>query len=291
MNFLKKIYIHIYGYFNNLIIWIFGLFRSEIKTFWFDDANNFGDILTPYIFKSFGQLKIKKIDPKYYLFTNYLTIGSILTLSNKKSIIWGSGFISANSVFKYGKPAKILAVRGPKTRKRILELGVDCPEVYGDPALLLPNFYKPKTTIKKYKLGIIPHYKDKISSFLENFNEDEVLIIDIQNPNIFEFIDLINQCEKIVSSSLHGLIVADAYQIPSLWIQFSNEIIGDGFKFLDYFESVNRRDTKPVIIDKSINAKDLLTCFKEYRIKIDLNKLAESCPFKNKELEKFISSF
>ena len=48
---------------------------------------------------------------------------------------------------------------------------------------------------------------------------------------------------KIVSSSLHGLIVSDAYKIPNVWIQFYNNIRGDNTKFYDYFKSVNRKDT------------------------------------------------
>ena len=51
-------------------------------------------------------------------------------------------------------PQKVLAVRGPLSRNYLLENGVDCPDVYGDPALLFPKYYKPHI-YKKYKLGII----------------------------------------------------------------------------------------------------------------------------------------
>lgn len=135
------------------------------------------------------------------------------------------------------KPAKFLAVRGPQTRKRLLEQGHQVPEVYGDPGLLLPLHYQPKLP-KKHKLGIIPHYNDfkTIKPFYEN--EKEVLLIDLMTNDIEATTDLFLSCERIVSSSLHGLIVAHAYGIPAVWVPFSDKLFGDGIKFQDYFESV-----------------------------------------------------
>ena len=87
-------------------------------------------------------------------------IGSIIeSLANKESIIWGSGAMYGGEKVLYEKPKKVLAVRGPLTRKYLLSQGVDCPEVYGDPALLLPKIYNPLIE-KKYKLGVIPHNID-----------------------------------------------------------------------------------------------------------------------------------
>ncbi|WP_111709645.1 polysaccharide pyruvyl transferase family protein [Lutibacter citreus] len=277
--FIKKGYINLRGYLKNFKILILNFSEKSHKAFWFEDANNFGDVITPKLLKWLGAESVVKIDTAYYPFENYLTIGSILSLSNKKSIVWGSGFISANNVFKHGSPKKILAVRGPLTRNRVLELGVDCPEVYGDPALLLPRFYKSKGIKKRYKLGIIPHYNDKNNKWLQDKFLDNVLIIDVQNKNIFEFIDQINSCEKIASSSLHGIIVADAYGIPSLWLEFS-ELMGKNFKFIDYFQSVGRLDKMPIKMDETISIEFILSRFYSYKINIDLDKLFESCPIK-----------
>ena len=281
MNLLKEKLIDFIAYLKVLRVLVVGTFVCSKKAFWFSDANNFGDVLTPHLFNFLGVNKLVKIDTQYYAFENYITIGSILSKANERSIVWGTGFISEDSYFKNGKPKKVCAVRGPKTRKKLLEFGVKCPEVYGDPALLLPRFYEPKKESKKYKLGIIPHYIDKDNEWLGLIKREDVLIIDIQNKNIFEFIDQVNRCEKIISSSLHGIIVGDAYGIPSLWVEFSQKIMGKGFKFLDYFQSVGRKDKVAIMIDESISIKYLLNCFYHYEIQIDLTKLIESCPFRN----------
>jgi len=277
---LRKIYIPFIGHTTSYISFMTGFFNKSKKAFWFDDSNNFGDILTPFLFEFLGASKVTKIDTQYYSFENYLTVGSILSKANSNTIVWGSGFISEESSFKYGNPKKICAVRGPKTRNKLLKMNIECPEIYGDPALLLPLYYKPNKLKKKYKLGVIPHYIDKDNKYLELFNREEILIIDIQNKDIFKFIDEVNSCEKIISSSLHGIIVGDAYGIPSLWIELSKKIMGNGFKFLDYFQSVGRKEESPIKINNSTTIDQLLESFYDYKIEIDLAILKDSCPFK-----------
>ncbi|KAF5280088.1 hypothetical protein FQR65_LT15078 [Abscondita terminalis] len=107
--------------------------------------------------------------------------------------------------------------------------------VYGDPALLLPLWLKPSEK-KKYKLGIIPHWGE-VDFFMENYGH-LYQIIDLRTKNVEEIVEEIAKCEYVLSTSLHGLIVAHAYGIPALWIK-KGYIGTDGFKFKDYFSSVN----------------------------------------------------
>lgn len=131
-------------------------------------------------------------------------------------------------------------------------------------------------------MGIIPHYVDKQNLLLDKFKDNkDILIIDVKNPNHFEFIDLLYSCEKIASSSLHGLIVADAYNIPSLWIELSDKVKGNGFKFLDYFESVGRTEKESFILNENTTFEIIIKQFYEYEIKIDLDKLINSFPYRN----------
>ena len=208
---------------------------------------------------------------------HHLCIGSILRWGHKNTIVWGSGFISDGD--KLLEQPIIKAVRGPLSRDKVLAMGFACPEVYGDPALLYPRFYQPRRANRRYKIGIIPHYIDKDNPWLNQFKDDpHVLIINILGKNVNKFVDDINRCDMILSSSLHGIICGDAYGIPSYWIKLSNKVQGGSFKFNDYFRSVNRLDTLPVIIEDTTKLSDMK--FHVYKISIDLDLLYNECPFK-----------
>lgn len=43
-----------------------------------------------------------------------------------------------------------------------------------------------------------------------------------------------------MSTSLHGLIVADSYGIPNAWIKQPQDIGGNGYKFDDYYSAFDR---------------------------------------------------
>lgn len=211
-------------------------------------------------------------------------IGSLLTLVPlKNSIIWGSGVISSSAPF-CGKPKEVRAVRGPLTRKRLLDAGIDCPKVYGDPALLLPRYYKPKV-IKKFKIGIIPHYNDKNNSAFNKFkHESDILVIDIRNYNHWlDFINQICQCEAIVSTSLHGLIISEAYGIPNVWIKLQSNEFSDDIKYHDFFLSLGI-DRSPFFFSEQTNRTELLEQIATYKKgTINLEPLIKACPFKLKE--------
>lgn len=209
----------------------------------------------------------------------YSAVGSILDGNRIRNlIVWGSGLKSDLSAIPI-LPKKILAVRGPLTRKRLMSLGAECPENYGDPALLIPNFYKPASTRKIYKVGIVPHYVDEknpnISRLLE---EDGVKLISIKS-DIESFIEQINECELIASSSLHGLIAADAYHIPRVWLQFSKLISGGRFKFIDYFLSVGDNLEEPLVVNELTTRMEISNAFHGFQMKRDFSYLLDLCPF------------
>jgi pyruvyltransferase len=212
---------------------------------------------------------------------NYLVIGStIALLSNNKTVIWGAGAIDGSRPLK-GIPQKVCAVRGPLTRRYLLERGVDCPPIYGDPALLMKYFYKPLTG-KKYKLGIIPHYTDFSSKkFCDLKKDQEILFIQMRDyKSVQTVINQIASCEKIISSSLHGLILSETYDIPNVWIKVSDNIDGGSFKYQDYYESIGITDAKPYLLKGNETKNQLLGLFAGYRKgRIDLKPLIMAAPF------------
>jgi pyruvyltransferase len=255
---------------------------NNIKFYWFNSEPNFGDYLGPYIYnKLTGGKQTTLIDYTKETSTYYLTVGSIMWAAKKNSIIWGTGIIRKDNTFD--KPLKVLLVRGPLTRKRFLELGYECPEIYGDPALLLPKLYTPPPT-KSYNLGIIPHIYD-YNSIKNKYNTSFVidLNIPISVQNIENIINKITSCSYTISSSLHGIIVSHAYQIPCLWVKFSDKLYGDSVKFYDYYLSIGI--SNPTYLDLSskkysdLELIDLIKTAPQPIFPIPNDNIWNTCPF------------
>lgn len=262
---------------------------KEIPLFWWSETRlmdkkleNYGDLISPYLAAKISGRKINWINPakkNWFRKTplNYLSIGSILQYANKNSIVWGSGIIDRQ--FKV-KPAVFKAVRGPETRSFLLESGLSCPPVYGDPALLLPLYYKPQVE-KEFSIGIVPHYVD-IEAAKEMFSENpNVKVINLMTLDVEQTTREILQCEKVISTSLHGGIVAHAYGIPAVFAKLGNRLYGSGIKFKDYLTSVGLQNYE--IPDLTNDYEKL---FHDYENLIDPTILSsiqkgllESCPF------------
>jgi len=267
---------------------------NKIRLFWWNEIKlqgkskeNYGDLLGKYLVEKISQKKVVWSRPSAFSIFDffkpiYLTIGSILTHVNSKCIIWGSGIISKEySIEK----AEFLAVRGPQTRAFLLNQGYTVPEIYGDPALLLKEYYNPKID-KEFKIGVIPHYRDfkKVEAFYKN--EKGITLIDLMTNDVEKTTDAFLKCEKIVSSSLHGVIVAHAYGIPAVWQKFSDDVFGDDIKYQDYFESVLLTPYTPEIKNSKMSLVELQSLFnnKETLPKTEVieglcNNLMAVCPF------------
>lgn len=248
---------------------------------------NWGDDINYWFLREIVEEHIISYDYSIFARNGYrpyvLGIGSLLTLlSIDNAIVWGSGVLSSDDEIK-GKPKEVRAVRGPLSRARLLAAGIECPEIYGDPALLLPKYYIPEVK-KQYTFGIIPHYKDLHNPLLEQFrNNKDILIINIRDyEHWLTFIDNVCQCRFIVSSSLHGLIISEAYEIPNLWIRFDGADRDDEIKFHDFFLSVGR-DRSVFSVNHKTTIEDIKEALNEYKKGcIDLAPLINTCPFKLK---------
>lgn len=255
--------------------------------------NNWGDDVNVLFFESISKYKFKVIKssdiiPLFSLNT-YSCIGSILGenryfyFPSKKYEVWGSGFLEKKEG-PISIPKKVHSVRGPLTRQELLGHGIECPERYGDPALLISRYYRPSFE-KKYWLGIIPHFEDIDNPALTDFcrSHPEVLVIKMRGYD--DWLDIPRQicsCEKIISSSLHGLIMADSYRVPNMWVRFSDHL--DDFKYLDYFASVGRTETTAHYVRSEADIEKIV--IKDFPIaasdKIDYKGIFDACPFKEK---------
>lgn len=64
-----------------------------------------------------------------------------------------------------------------------------------------------------------------------------VRVIDIRNPDAAAFIDTLVSCKLVASASLHGLILAEAYNVTWSWVRLRDKHEA-AFKYHDFFVSV-----------------------------------------------------
>ncbi|WP_201603417.1 polysaccharide pyruvyl transferase family protein [Psychrobacter submarinus] len=235
--------------------------KNSLPVFYWDTKPNFGDLIGPYLISKISGRSVVNIKNSNY--AGMMAVGSIIQMIDRKNIvIWGSGLINepnlevAVSIKKY-KP-KVLSVRGKKTAKYLAELGitVENENAYGDPALILPLFYEPSVENKE-KIGICPHHIHK-SAFLEKVIEKNNLkIIDVQE-DVETVVDNISSSTVCISTSLHGLIIAQAYEIPWVWLEVcDNNLIGNDFKFKDFFSTIDESQVSHISIkEENIDTLD-----------------------------------
>lgn len=170
-----------------------------------------------------------------------MTVGSILNMGDFDATVWGSGVLSFSvlkEVYDKSRYRKldIRAVRGPVTRAILENAGYDVPEVCGDPGILMPMIYKPAGKEPAVPYTIIPHYLD-IDKCISGGYE----YLDIRTTDYRSFIDRIAASRVVISSSLHGIILAEAYGVPAVLMNYN---FIDLLKYYDYYFSTGRRTVK-----------------------------------------------
>lgn len=279
---------------------------------------NFGDDLTPYLFSKLTNERyryIKFASTRFQIIKEFIagvingkfsiiylneflrglfiknyivSIGSVLSsYSSDRCIVWGAGIISKNDKIR---KSNFLAVRGKYTLNAIRNIDCNSQIVLGDPSILLPLVYTPKTK-KKFKLGIIPHiiHYDKIKNLV---NSNEINVINLNSSDSEKVIDEIYSCEYTISTSLHGLIISHVYGIKSLWYELKDTpLYGDDIKFFDYFTSVEIPEYKPFVFLNEINANNIISNIEKNNAINKINKdikyiqkdLLDVAPFKVKD--------
>lgn len=215
---------------------------------------NFGDILTPKILEYF------RVPFEYSDDYNLISTGSIAKKAQDGTIVLGSGMLS--SIEDLCPTADWRFVRGPLTRKRIIELGGSCPEIYGDPALLLPLMVSENK--KTYDVILIPHYTEY--QIVEK-KYPKIPKIHLLNSDPLSIAKSITKARKVISSSLHGIIVAHAFGIPAARVEFGGRIKGNGFKFNDYYSSIGLNSEL-----STMNNLKFTTCDVNFNSLIDIFK-------------------
>lgn len=186
---------------------------------------NFGDLLGPEILKRLGyQVRITdRVDE-----ADLIACGSIIDAAAQwlkpGCIVWGSGLMHPGPV-----DLAHLDVRAVRGKLSASVLGLDVPT--GDPGILVPRLWE-RPPVRR-AVGVVRHWIDPQEY---PWVPDQ---IHTRRP-VDEVIDFIGSCERVLSSSLHGLIVAQAWGIPCVRIHCP-EVLGGNFKWMDWMSG----DTEP----------------------------------------------
>ncbi|WP_165005470.1 polysaccharide pyruvyl transferase family protein [Enterococcus sp. ZJ1668] len=218
---------------------------------------NMGDLLNVLLMEEYFKIPMKRATP---LTAELSGIGSGLgqfTLPDDRMLlkfvektmgqiypkvhIWGTGFIEDKEWGAFYRKKMIFsAVRGELSKQKIEKiLGHELDIPLGDAGILAPVLVE--SNIEKYKrytVGIVPHFKEQDHPVFQKLVKKfpGAKLIDLRDEP-HQVIREIAQCEVIISSSLHGLIVADAFYVPNYHIVVTDNLLGDGFKFDDYYSA------------------------------------------------------
>lgn len=200
-----------------------------MRTYWDPTTKNFGDTLTPVILRHLGfDLERVARDER----GKVLAVGSVMNALRPGDVVWGTG-VQHDRRFAT-RAATFLAVRGPLTRSCID--GATVPQVYGDPALLLPEVYDPQVE-RTHRVGIMPHFVDVTPA---RSRYPDALFIDVLG-GWRRVVRQMKACERIITTSLHGVIAADAYGIPVTWHgSYTDGLVSANLKFQDHFLGTGR---------------------------------------------------
>jgi pyruvyltransferase len=231
---------------------------------------NFGDYLSVKIVERMidGPVTIYKKTkvPK----KKFIALGSMLYFANTNDVLWGTGSNHKQQKREdyHFTDLDIRAVRGPLTKAFIEEnFGIRCPNVYGDPALLFPYLF-PELTRKvppRHSYIVIPHLYER-----NLFPEEEHIVLPTEPWD--QVIQKILDSELVISGSLHGIIVAEAYGIPARYLRLSEK--EPLFKYRDYYLSTGRSDCK-----FATSLEEALEMGGEEPIQFDPEPLYDAFPF------------
>lgn len=209
--------------------------------------NNFGDLLGPVIVRGLleraraaGAITTPGVGPRPRL----VAVGSILHFAQAGDTVWGSGVngkVAADRHVVDGLDVR--AVRGPKTAAFLESRGLRPPVVFGDPGLLAPLVFPQLPELAReprHALTIVPNLHDhpKWASHPDAVDPTGDLI---------GLLERIAQSERVVGSSLHGLVIAESLGVPATLIAPETETL---FKYEDYYAGTGRASF-PIATDLS----------------------------------------
>jgi hypothetical protein len=249
---------------------------------------NLGDALSPLIAAAISGVHIRPtaFEQDCERLAAVGTIGH--GLRNGCVHLWGTGFDATRnpvdrSLGRYTLPPRtgfrVHALRGRKTASLLRACGLDVPDVYGDPVWFLPRIFPMQEVRKTHELGVVLHISeltrpDPSSAALDIYKRydvpeglaDKIRIINTYvPPTIAALEDKVREivaCRRILSTSFHGLVIAETYGIPCAWFgtyaggvrefDANDESVHIDHRVRDFYSGTDRPALLAVCQDRSV---------------------------------------
>lgn len=197
--------------------------------------SNFGDLLGPLVVAAMRQelgLSDRATQPGRRL----LAVGSIIKMSGPGDVVWGSGVNGKSLSAGAGPALDVRAVRGPRTRRVLQDAGTQVPEIYGDPGLLVGMVW-PRSSVldprRQREVVCVPNFRD-VGAL--RADPQSVTVVDPLDP-VADVVAALANASLVVGSSLHAIVVAEAYGVPARLVRSAAE---PSFKYDDYYRGTGR---------------------------------------------------
>ena len=246
----------------------------DVGLMYFTGFRNFGDMLSCRLVECLSGLGMngRPMDA-----ADIAAVGSILrqlrrcfdreSANSGPLHVWGSGFPQTIALQNPRARGRVIfhAVRGELTLRHLRELGLVEPEesvALGDPGLLYADIVPgARETRKEFDVAIVPHHIDaeEFKAAVDWLSSAglSVKFVDVSDANPMQVVRDIAASRKVLSSSLHGIIVADSLGIPNL------RVVADGFeedeqrmldeshlKFSDYYSAFGLERPKHICLSE-----------------------------------------
>lgn len=204
---------------------------------------NLGDALSPIIVSALSGLPVVHRDFSSWR-TRLASVGTIAHGLRCGTVhLWGTGIDHRKhpadpKLDFYEKPPNtkfhIHALRGPFSAQTFRKQGLDVPDIYGDPIWFLPSIVDPAK--KQYELGVIVHLSE-LDGLSDTAQVNKAILRYKIPPSLASSVKIITTmtqptwgaleakvkeitaCKRIASTSLHGLVIAEAYGIPCVYFR------------------------------------------------------------------------
>ena len=211
---------------------------------------NFGDYIAEVLVKEFGYKTVSYCNARLLRnVSNYdfclLVIGSELhkhkvdSLKVPELYVWGQGkghgeFFDIRSE-PYAKKVKIFAVRGPYT---ISQLNLDEKTPQGDPALLMPLFFKIRRNPSQHKISYIPHWTNRADWDVKKRKLGAERFVDVMctRRRFWSKLKEIVSSKFVLTNSFHTAVICHAYGTSWALCLADGDELNFPDKWRDFFE-------------------------------------------------------